>query len=216
MGNVKLILIATLLAAFNANAQSFNKGSLVVSISEGTTYTHYQIADNTANTGFTKDFNINGDRDPIIIEYGISKKWGVGILLGGDVFHFNPSSYYNVKSTDNKVITSELTVEGNYHFLNTKKWDLAACVGIGVAGVSFNGSMSDATNARYSAGGPILRLSEKTRFYLTKRFGLLGILSTYTESCSPCSTSNNNLALHTKTSIAGFAYEFGLCYRIMH
>lgn len=208
-------MILALWATSNVNAQSFNRGSLLVSLSEGATFTHYTLTDNTTNPGLVKEYNLNGDRDPLIVEYGISSKWGIGILLGGDVFHIAPSTYYNVNSNDKKVITSELTIEGNYHFYNTKKWDFAACLGLGVSGVSFYGSLGDGTSTKYSAGGQIIRLSGKARYYITRRFGILGILSTYAESCTPCPVTCNTFDKHTKTNITGLAYEFGLCYRIL-
>jgi len=215
MKNFILFLIVAFSTTVTLHAQSFSKGSLIVSLSEGTTYTHYVVTDNTTNPGVAKDYDLNGDRDPLIVEYGISKKWGIGILMGGDVFHINPSSYYSVNSNDKKVIASELTVEANYHFYNTKKWDFAACLGVGVAGVDFNGILGDGTSTKYSAGGQIIRLSGKARYYLLKRLGIMGILSTYSESCSPCPETNNNFDKHTKTNITGVAYEFGLCYRIL-
>jgi len=75
--------------------------------------------------------------------------------------------------------------------------------------------MGDGTSTKYSAGGQIVRLSGKARYYFLKRFGVMGILSTYAESCSPCPTDNNNFDKLTKTNITGVAYEFGLCYRIL-
>ena len=212
MRNCRLLLIVILLSGSVLCAQSFNKGSLLVSASEGTTYTHYSTADNASSPGLSDNYNLCGDRDPLIVEYGISKKWGIGLLMGGDVFHINPSSYYGVNSTDNKVTTSELTVNGNYHFYNTKKWDLAAGLGIGAACVHFNATYGDAVNATYNAGGNIIRLSGQARYYVFKRIGLLGILSTYAESCT---VPNNNFDAHSRTTITGVAYEFGFCYRIL-
>jgi hypothetical protein len=216
MKNCTTFLTVALLATATLNAQSFNKGSLLISVSEGTTYTHYVITDNSTNPGVVKDYNLNGDRDPLFIEYGISKKWGIGLLMGGDVFHINPSTYYNTSSNDKKVITSELTVEGSYHFYNTRKWDLSGCMGLGFAGVSFNGFNGDGASTKYDAGGNIIRLSGKARYYPFKRFGILCILSTYAESCTPCPTNNNSNSLdkQTKTNITGYAIEFGICYRV--
>ena len=219
MKKFHLGIFVLLLISGTLPAQSFNKGSLLVSISEGTTYSHFVTTDNSTNPAMVSDNHICGDRDPLIVEYGISKKWGIGINMGGDVFHSNPDQYYNVVSKDKKIITSELTVEGNYHFYNTRKWDLAGCLSLGLAGVAFNGYISqidgDGINRAYRAGGGIVRLSGKARYYIFKRFGLVGIISTYASSCKPDPTKDNILARQTNTSISGYAYEFGLCYRIL-
>lgn len=216
MKNASLCIIAFfLIVSGNAPAQSFHKGSLLVSLSEGTTYTNYETRDNSTSPGMLRDYHLNGDRDPLIVEYGLSKKWGIGILMGGDVFHINPSAYYQVYSTDRKVITSELTLEGNYHFYTNRKWDLAGCLGVGFAGVSFNATNGDGTNVKYNAGGNIIRLSGKARYYVLKRLGILGIVSTYASSCSPDPTKNNSIDKQTQTNITGIAYEFGICYRIL-
>ena len=55
MKNCTTFLTVALLATATLNAQSFNKGSLLISVSEGTTYTHYVITDNSSNPGVVKD-----------------------------------------------------------------------------------------------------------------------------------------------------------------
>ena len=209
-----LLLAAGVLMPRLANAQSFRKGSLMISVSEGSTHSHFVTTDNSTTVGTRKDDHINGDRDPLIVEYGISDKWGIGLNMGGDVFHFSPMTYYNVSSNEKKIMTSELTVEGNYHFYVTKKWDLAACGAIGLAGVQFKGSYGEGTVNDYNAGGGIVRLSGKARYYFLKRFGVLGILSTYASSCTPDANKNESIARQTTTNISGWAFEFGLCYRV--
>jgi len=58
----------------NIYAQSFKKGSLLVSVSEGVTYTHYSTSA-TGSEVIHKD-HINGDRDPITVEYGLTSTGG--------------------------------------------------------------------------------------------------------------------------------------------
>src|SRR5262245_47006007 len=102
--------IAVLMGA-QAHAQAFRKGSLQLSVSEGATFAHYATT-NTRDGGRVTD-NINGDRDPLTIEYGLSDRWSVGISMGGDVFRLDPNTFYGIKEQEKKTVatTSEITFD---------------------------------------------------------------------------------------------------------
>lgn len=210
-----LLTLTAITSSRLTRAQAFRKGSLLVSITEGATHAHYSTSDFAATPLITHDGNLSGDRDPLTIEYGLNSKWGMAVNLGGDVFHVSPASLYQIRSADSKIITSEITIEGNYHYFISKRWDLAVAGALGLASVTFKGDAGDANPHQYNAGGAILRVSGKARFYFWRRIGLIGMLSTYTSSCTPDATKNNSCATQTNTTITGWATEFGLCYRIL-
>ena len=213
---ISIFLFSCLLETGNVNAQTFRKGSLLLSLTEGSTYAHFTTSDNSTSPAKITDGNICGDRDPIILEYGLSNKWGIGINMGGDILHVNPTSFYNVHTTATQLITSELSLEANYHFLVTKKFDLSACGSLGFASVHFEGNEGDGGAVHdYNAGGGIIRLSAKARYYFFRRFGVLCILSAYSSSCTPDADKDNSIQKQTTTRISGYSFEFGLCYRIL-
>jgi len=200
-----------------ASAQAFRKGSLLISVTEGSTHAQFTTFDQTAPAhSDISNVRLNGDRDPLIIEYGLSSRWGIGLNMGGDVFPINPSTYYAVHTNDNKLTTSEISVEGNYHFFVTDKVDIAACGSLGLASVYFNGTDGDGAKRTYNAGGGIARASVKSRYYFWRRLGAVAMLSAYSSSCTPDPNHGSNVAVQTTTRITGWAYEMGLCYRIRH
>ena len=212
-----------LTSSFNSSlhAQAFQKGSLLLSVSEGGTSADYSTSDisNSKPVQVHKS-QIEGERDPLIIEYGISKKWGLGLTSGADIFEVDPSKFYGFKRYDNKpveVTTSELTFDGNYHFLVNKRLDLAAFVSLGFFSVSFegNGVGDDETSYTYSANGNIIRTGVRVRYYFFKRFGAFGMLSSYSGNCSPKDFKENTVANNYSTKISGNAVEIGLCYRFL-
>jgi hypothetical protein len=208
----KIIFVLAGVILFHiANGQAFRKGSLLVSISEGGTYTNY--ATNNGND-VVKQGNINGDRDPITVEYGLSKHWGVGLNIGGDVLNVNPSSYYSFETPRNKVkvITSEVTADAHYHYFVTKHTDLSAFVSLGLAGVTIKGNDGD-SHYQYNASGGIVRVGTEARYYVCKRFGFLAMVSVYSSNCSTKDIKDNTVGNGISTTIKGFAWELGLCYR---
>src|SRR6476469_843484 len=88
----KVLAAAFLLIGFSyhdADGQAFRKGSLLISLSEGATYSHFTTRnDNPYNDGKSTE-QINGDRDPLIVEYGLTDRWGIGLSSGGDIYHMN-------------------------------------------------------------------------------------------------------------------------------
>ena len=158
---------------------------------------------------------VDGIRDPLIIELGLTKKWGIGLSSGADIFSINPSRYYGFKLPDNKTIkvsTSELTFDLNYHYLVNKKLDLSAFTSVGLFSLAYTGNVSDFKYSHQSKGG-IVRVGTKARYYFYKRLGVMGILSMYSATASPKRIKDNSVGTNSITTISGRALEFGLCFR---
>ena len=204
--------------------KAFQKGSFLVSISEGSTsslYTTKAVTTNSSgkeSTSLVKSSVSEGCRDPLIIEYGISKHWGLGLSSGKDIFTINPTDYYGFTVTDNapiKVATNELTIDGNYHIFVNKRLDLSVFNSIGCFSVAFQGQDADAKPYKYTSNGNIIRIGSKVRFYFFRHFGAFGMASLYAASSSPKDIKDNTVAANYKTNVAGSAIEIGLCYRFI-
>ncbi len=214
--NKLYMVIAIALLTYSASAQSFKKGSFLISLSEGTTYSTFSTTtNNTGNSDVLHTGNITGNRDPITIEYGLTNHWGLGINMGGDIYHADPSKYYGFQTATNdiKVITSELTLDANYHFFVTRHFDLAAFASLGFSSVSFNGNDGD-HSYQYKSGGLLVRTGTKARYYITKRFGVMGMVSTFATQNGTDGVKGNTVGNGYTTSLKGSAIEFGLVYRV--
>jgi hypothetical protein len=219
----KLFCIASVTLCFfslftlSASAQSFRKGSLIVSASEGSTFTKYTTDNTNGTTDVLHEGNVNGDRDPLIVEYGLSDHWGIGLNMGTDIFKVDPAKFYGFRTSNNtvKAFFSEVTVNGFYHFYVTKKLDLSAFAALGVSSVTFKGNDGD-HSYKYESGGGIIRVGAEAKYYFFRRFGVIGMLSTFSSNCSTEGAKSNTVGQGYTTSIKGAALEFGLCYRILH
>lgn len=200
----------------NVDAQAFRKGSLLVSASEGATFARYTTTGPDAYNQVIATNNNNGDRDPLTIEYGLSNKWGISLTSGGDIYRVNTATFYGDKASTGtvKAITGELTVDANYHFYVTRRVDISGFGSVGLSGVSIKGSDGDRAY-EYTAGGTIIRLGARARYYVFKRFGIMGMFSAFSTSLSPDGSKGNTIGQDVHTSIQGCALEFGLCYRVL-
>jgi len=198
------------------NAQAFKKGSLLVSITEGWTTANYTTRDINSPVPTTlAEGEVGGIRDPLIIEYGLTNKFGIGLSSGTDVFKVNPSRFYNFRIPGNEaaeVKTSELTFDLNYHYMVTKKLDLSAFTSLGVFSVAFEGSKDD-FKYKYEATGGIVRFGTKARYYVYKRFGVMGMASLFSGSGTPDKEKRNTIGNAYSTNLTGYAFELGLCFR---
>jgi len=208
-------LLLTLLVSASLNAQSFKKGSFLISISEGSTTAQY--ATNNVNT--LKQYcnsKLDGVRDPLFIEYGISKRWGIGLSTGNDLFNINAKNFYGFNTNDGKDInvkTSEFTFDLNYHLYSRKRTDVSVYGSIGSFGVDFT-SKSGENTYNYKGTGGIIRFGTKFRYYFWKRLGVLAMLSTYSGTATPQKDLHFGDQLAPATTIVGTATEFGLCFRL--
>ena len=234
------LLVSVSVLAFNStmNAQAFHKGSLIVSVSEGSTYGYYKTIGTYSSAGSSapgsyrsvqnngesnpvvvhQEFN-EGARDPFILEYGITNRLGIGFTSGNDIFSVSPTKFYGFDNENHqiKAKTSEFTFDSNYHFFVTKRLDLSVCGSFGLFGVDFKGkynNSSDSQKYNYSAGGGMVRGGVRVHYYFYKRLGAFGMISTYAGSCTPNkNVSTNTVGANTTTKVKGQAIEAGLCFR---
>ena len=236
-----ILLPLCLLAATSLQAQkAFQRGSLMVSISEGSTIGSYKtsgsvITSSATTTGMTYRSSgpmveddshpttshhhcTPGTRDPLIVEYGITNKVSLGITCGNDLFSVKPE-FYGLHLSDDKPVnvkTSELTFDGAYHFYVNKRLDLSAFGAAGFFSVGFNAKdQSDSKLYSYTAKGQIVRGGLRVRYYFFRHLGVFGQLSSYAGKCSPNGIKTNTAAQDYKTQISGSTIEAGLCYRFI-
>lgn len=197
-------------------AQAYRKGSLMISISEGSTWANFNTVSTDPETPVKHTRCIDGIRDPLIIEYGLSNRWSLGLTSGADLFKVKPSEFYGFTNEKDEVLvkTGELTVDCSYHVFVNKRLDLSVSASAGVFATTFNENEGD-VSYKYTANGNMLRFGTKARFYFWRRFGAFGMMSTYFADSSTKDVKGNTIANDYKTSLNGFAIEGGLCYRIL-
>lgn len=218
-----LLLFFSILSTSNAQisskipSKSFRKGCLLVSISEGVTTAKYTTS--TYNDGQTTKVNsqvITGERDPLIVEFGLTDRIGIGFCSGADIFRVNPSRFYgfNLQNSSDKIkaTTSEFTFDLNYHVFTAPRTDASVFTSFGFFGIAFSGKNGD-YNYKYNANGGMVRVGTKIRYYFYKRLGAFGMFSCYTGSACPKGEKGNNVGKNINTTVSGAALEIGLCYR---
>lgn len=197
-------------------AQSFKKKGLYISLSEGVTNATFSTSKN--DNKLPSKFNIkklDGERDPLIIEYGISSKIGIGISMGSDIFKINPQNHYGntfKECKEAKVKTSEFTLDLNYHLFNTRKTDISAFISLGTFSLNFEGRESD-FEYKYTSQGGLVRIGSRAKYYFSKRVGVMAMFSTFSANSSPKDVKETNIAKNYNTNLNGFSSEFGLCFR---
>ena len=197
-------------------AQSFKKKGLYISLSEGVTNAKFSTSKNDFKV--PSDFNIktlDGERDPLIIEYGLNSKIGIGISMGNDIFKINPQNHYGntfKESNKTEVKTSEFTIDLNYHLFNTYKTDISAFISLGTFSLNFKGHESD-FEYKYTSRGNLVRIGSRAKYYFSKRVGVMAMFSTFSAYSSPKDVKETNIAKNYNTNLNGFSSEFGLCFR---
>lgn len=210
-------LVLLLGFSYTIQAQAFRKGSLLVSISEGSTYSNFKTTDNTPNKpAVVKSDVMPGTRDPLIVEYGLSNKFSIGLTSGTDVYNINTTKFYGVDNGNKlaKLNTSEFTVDCGYHFFVNKRLDLSVFTAMGVFSVAMKGGSGDVAY-KYTANGNIVRVGMRARYYFFRRLGAFGMLSSSAANATTKGIKGNTAANNYSTCINGFTIEAGLCFRIL-
>jgi hypothetical protein len=213
-----IFLYLILLMSLTIHSQkAFKKNSLVVSLSEGSTWANYHTKN--VSSEFPQEENhicIEGIRDPLILEYGLSDRWSIGLTSGADIFSVSSKRFYGFNSPNEKVkvTTSEFTFDIGYHVYTNKRLDLSVSYSAGLFSSNFNVNTND-LNLKYTATGTIVRFGTRARYYFYKRLGAFGMMSTYFANSSSKDVKETTIAKNYNTNINGFAIEAGLCFKII-
>jgi hypothetical protein len=236
-----LITVGLVAAGFFSQAQTaFHRYSLLVGVTGGPARAIYSTRDNSGSgmSDLNHRESIRGEADPLVVEFGVSNRIGVGFSLGGDAFRVDPTKFYGYRATDeltDKLMSTShyFTADFYYHPYVTKKVDVSAYVGFG----SFKVNMTDYPQSNnqttttasdpnaapqqiycepaksYDAKGSILRVGVNARYYFWKRLGVMGMLTTFSGAAKPKSINENSIGSNYSTIITGYSAEFGLCVR---
>lgn len=209
-----ITLFGLSLPAYSQKAPSFHKGSFRINLSEGSTHSTYTTNDISTHS-LENSAHFRGERDPLELEYGLSKHWGIGVTSGNDLFNtINPSTFYSFQTPGDQVKakTSEFTLDGSYHFFVTPVSDFSVVGSVGPASVAIKGGASD-YSYQYNAGGGIVRLGFHVRCFILRYVGVVAMVSAYSENVSPQGVKGNTAGTNYSTSINGIDAEGGLCFR---
>ena len=195
---------------------AFHKGSFIIGLSEGSTFSDYGTSDVSTPHPTTVHEHIHGVRDPLTLEYGISKHWGIGVNMGNDIFMVNPGTFYgsDVLNTSTKAATSEFTLDASYHFYVTRKADLSLVGSFGSSSVTLKGNSGGDAPYQYIANGGIVRLGLHAKYYFWKRLGVQAMWSLYSQNTSTKDVKGNTFGSNYTTSIKGRAFECGFVFRL--
>ncbi|MDZ4664203.1 MAG: hypothetical protein SGJ15_04945 [Bacteroidota bacterium] len=224
-------LFALLFTVFLGSAQdqspkAFYKGCLVTSITGGPSralFTTYSNEGKKVHSDIAP-----GIIDPLIMEYGLTDKIGIGFSKGGENYNINANKFYNAGVAHGSEMmwtsTKYLTADISYHPYKTKRLDVSVFTSLGyfkVIGECYSNNewtCNPSNLFSYKGRGVVVRSGVRSRFYFTKRFGLMamayGSNGLVKAKIKPSSVSDqkNNSGYYTNVICGGL--EFGLCFRI--
>ena len=221
MKNVFLMLVAVGIC-FGAQGRAYRKHVILVGVTEGSTHATYVT--NDGHSGAKTQAIAN--RDPLLIDFGLTNRLSIGLCLGSDIYKSSGSGYpiapqpsldrdaiSSPGSYPFKTTMSECLLNVDYHYLVRRKWDLSGFGGVGFSGVTGVGNKEGGQSLNYTSNGSIIRCGSKVRFYFCRHFGLVWMLSAF----SSANAENNklsNVGLNLSTKVSGYTSEFGINFRI--
>lgn len=225
-----LASVGTLLCA-QVEPLAFYKKCLVTSISGGPSSAIYTTRTNDGKTAHSD--RLRGGIDPLIMEYGITNRLGLGFSRGGETYDVNINDFYNAKAPEgNKNMwtsTKYITMDVSYHPLVRKRIDLSVFGSVGyytISGSWYNNSYSPNYNPAtskdfsfsYHGKGAVARAGARARIYVTQRLGVMGMVYAFNgyakekPKSNPVSDAPNNTGY--STMLSGVGAEFGVCFRL--
>jgi len=181
-----LLLVVSVVLLQHANAQSFQRGSVVATVNYGVdvysvyqTYSAYNVPNSTSSktsAAGSTNWNIEG-------EYGLFKWLGVGI-------HLKLDNYFTSKDTNTGYKPTAIGFEGgvliNAHLIRSQHFGLLIGCNLGFSTLNYT---ADAFNDQIYGDGSWTDLHLSTRFY----FGRFGInLNFYDPVINYKSLTSNN------------------------
>ncbi len=231
--------IGLLLFSLTQAQTAFHKYSLSVSLTGGSTRAFYTTSlthpSDIGNKGHREC--IHGAVDPLILEFGVSDRFGIGLTAGGDRYDIDSRKYYNYSPQYGNgkltTYTGYVTFDCNYHPFVGTKLDVSLYGGIGTfkvnvldcpegeateanANASDGSSNSDVATTKYyqyMARGPIVRTGVKMRYYFWRRLGAMMMVTGFTGKATPTGNGYYSFGNDYSTRITGVSTEFGICYR---
>lgn len=227
----KTTSIALLLIALDSHAQqselpkAFYKGCLVTSITGGPSRVLFTTFDNEGKK--VNSDMANGVIDPLIMEYGLSDKLGIGFSKGGENYNIDANRFYNadVDAEYNTIWTRTkyFTADLSYHPYTTKRFDISLFGSLGYFKVigecySVDDSIYNSPTIFYKGKGAIIRGGVRSRYYFSKRFGVMAMLYSFTgfakEKTRRSAPSDAVNTAGYSSLLTGGGLEFGICFRI--
>lgn len=166
--------------------------------------------------------------DPLIMEYGLTDKIGVGFSKGGENYNIDANKFYNADISDGNQLmwtrTKYITADLSYHPYTSKRIDVSLVASAGYFNVTgdcyeYNEWSYNSTPLfSYNGNGLVARGGLRGRYYFSKRFGLMALAYGFSgiakAKYQPSSISDQKNNSGYYTLINGCGLEFGLCFRI--
>lgn len=236
-----LITIGLLALGSLSQAQTaFHRYALLVSVTGGPARAQYSTRDNSSSgiSDLKYRESIRGEADPLIVEFGITNRIGIGFSMGGDAFRIDANKFYNYRAADDtkKIMSSThyVSMDVSFHPYVTKHFDISTYLGMGSFKVDAYDNTkwesqieNQSTNADqgiapggcyepsryYAAKGSIIRAGVNARYYFRKRFGVMAMLTGFTGAAKPKGSTEYSFGNNYSTIVTGYSAEFGLCFR---
>jgi len=199
---------------FNAQAQSFYKGALVIDANAGieiynTKVTWTDITNNKSETDEDRAGNLNFHFGA---EYGLHKNFGVGLRYKSNNYFVEKDTVNNTKGN---VRSNDIIVQANYHPVSTKYFDLILGGDFGYSAIHYK--FNDKENTQLRGSGLFYSFYLNPRLYIGP-FGfnmkVYAPFISYPNLISNDADYNKNYDLKLKGT-PGFGMSLGIQYRFL-
>ena len=209
-----LVLLASVVIMQQANAQSFQRGTIVASLDWGIdVYSVYQTYSlyNVPNSTSTKTDNAASHNWNLSGEYGVLNWLGLGLQFKFDTYYTGKDTNTGYTATANGV---EIGLIANAHIIRHQHFDLLGGMNIGYSHLTYNAN--DGYNDQIYGDGSWVDFHATMRIY----FGKFGAnLSFYSPIITYASLTSNNSGLGLGTQVlaswkgTGGGLNLGIQYR---
>ena len=225
---IGLALLLMVLGALAQAPKAFYKYCVVTSITLGPGKAFYTTRSDDGKKVHSE--LLDASIDPLITEYGLTDKIGLGLSRGGENFNVDVNKFYKQNIPEDTygnmmwASTKYLTFDASYHYFTTKRLDLSFFCGLGYYKLSGTAGNTNPDMQyqdplfTYNAKGGVIRSGARVRWYFSKRFGFMSMIYGYKGLVkepykrSPISDAKGSGGF--STTLTGAGYEMGICFRI--